>query len=135
MATASATIRIGRLTLDTAGYAVSVDRDDVFLTMSEFLLLRVMAQQPFRVLDRSVLWTAIQGQADAPEDQQTADTLRAVDRHVARLRRKLRAAGFDGIQTMRGVGYRLRPDPAPLARQAQPARPAETRTLRSRKAG
>ncbi|HZQ34898.1 MAG TPA: winged helix-turn-helix domain-containing protein [Dehalococcoidia bacterium] len=133
-ASASTTVRIGRLTLDTDGYAVSVDGDDVFLTVSEFLLLSALARQPFRVLDRAVLWATIQGQAGEAAGPPTAETLRAVDRHVARLRKKLRAAGFDGIQTMRGVGYRLRPEPSAAAVHARPAKPALARPLRTRRA-
>jgi DNA-binding response OmpR family regulator len=133
-ASANRTVRIGRLTLDTEGYAVSVDGEDVFLTVSEFLLLHALTQQPFRVLDRRVLWTAIQGQAGEPSGPPTAETLRAVDRHVARLRKKLRAAGFDGIQTMRGVGYRLRPEPAAAAGHTRPSRSVVARPLRSRQA-
>jgi DNA-binding response OmpR family regulator len=34
---------------------------------------------------------------------------RAVDLHISRLRRKLSAAGYDGIRTMRFIGYRFVP--------------------------
>lgn len=101
-------VRLGSLTLDATGYAVSVNGKDVFLTVSEFVLLRALAQQPYRVLERATLWTILQAGNGAEPASPAA--LRAIDRHVARLRKKLRGAGFDGIQTMRHVGYRLIPD-------------------------
>lgn len=100
-------LRAGALTLDPRGYAVSVDGNDVFLTVSEFLLLEALIQHPYRVLDRAALWAAMQGSDSTglPGD----GALRAVDRHVARLRKKLAAVGYTRIQTMRQVGYRLVP--------------------------
>jgi DNA-binding response OmpR family regulator len=39
-------------------------------------------------------------------------TERTVDSHIRRLRKKLSAAGSDPIETVYGVGYRLREQPA-----------------------
>ncbi|HLZ71928.1 MAG TPA: winged helix-turn-helix domain-containing protein [Dehalococcoidia bacterium] len=116
--TAETMLQVGNLALDAEGYAVSVAGNDVFLTVSEFLLLRELARQPYRVIERAALWAVVQpGEAAAAPD---AETLRAVDRHVARLRKKLRAAGFDGIQTMRSVGYRLTPAATPASGRTTP---------------
>ena len=38
-------------------------------------------------------------------------TERTVDSHIRRLRKKLAAAGADPIETVYGLGYRLREDP------------------------
>ena len=101
------TITVGPLTLDLQGYAVTVDGTDVFLTVSVFVLLGALARNPYRVLDRASLWALVQSGHVSGEPESRA--LRAIDRHVAHLRKKLGAAGYEGIQTMRNVGYRLVP--------------------------
>jgi two-component system OmpR family response regulator len=99
-------VTVGPLSIDLQGYAVAVDDTDIVLTVSEFLLLKTLVQQRHRVVDRTCLWSKVQGDGTCVEVDERS--LRSVDRHVARLRKKLRAAGYDGIQTMRHVGYRLR---------------------------
>ena len=58
--------------------------------------------QPNRVFKRRELETAVWGDA-----QPTSDTLRS---HMHVLRRELiRAGGYDPIENLHGLGYRLRP--------------------------
>jgi len=102
-----APLQAGPLMLDPHGHMVSVDGNDVFLTVSEFGLLEALVRNPYRVLDRASLWASVQ--RGAPGELPSEAALRAVDRHVARLRKKLRAVGHTRIQTMRHVGYRLVP--------------------------
>ena len=62
-----------------------------------------LAEHPGWVYDRYHLMLGVWGYSSA--DVET----RVVDQHVANLRRKLEAAGADGLlETVRGVGYRLR---------------------------
>jgi DNA-binding response OmpR family regulator len=103
----SGTLQFGNLTIDPAGLAVFVDGRVLRLTYSEVLLLETLARQPFRVLDRSALRDALVA-AHSREVPESAD-LRLIDRHIARLRRKLRDAGCDCIETMRFAGYRFVP--------------------------
>ena len=72
------------------------------LTRREFGLLAALAQHPGWVYTREHLLLEVWGiDADRIET-------RLVDQHVANLRRKLAAAGADGVvQTVRGLGYRL----------------------------
>lgn len=75
---------------------------EVNLTKGEFDIANALANAPNRVLSRAQLQDALSGgDSDA--------SLRSVDILVARLRRKL---GYDAksgvIQTMPGLGYRLR---------------------------
>jgi DNA-binding response OmpR family regulator len=97
----------GPLTIDLGGLAVAVDGCDVPVTYSEFVLLKTLARAPYRVADRTALAAALRGafpgNSSQPEDP------RLIDRHIARLRKKLRAAGCDCIQTMRFAGYRFVP--------------------------
>ncbi|MEM1029340.1 MAG: response regulator transcription factor [Myxococcota bacterium] len=73
------------------------------LTKVEFDLLRHLVGSPGRVFTRGQLIESIWGDNFAITD-------RTVDSHVKALRRKLAVAGGDAqwIETVRGVGYRLR---------------------------
>lgn len=103
------TLTYGPLTLDLDGFAVSVRGRDVPVTLSEFLLLSAFSRNPYRVLDRAALLEALRG-ATAIEGRESVD-LRLVDRHISRLRKKLKDAGCDCIRTMRFAGYRFIPPP------------------------
>jgi DNA-binding response OmpR family regulator len=94
------------------------------LTSLEYELLAVFVAHPGRVYAREELLRRLAGfLRGEPFD-------RAIDIHVSNLRRKLRAAIGDEapIETLRGVGYRLREAPAESAAPAvtptsDPARP------------
>jgi DNA-binding response OmpR family regulator len=91
------------LDLDEPRRAVRVDGTDVELTALEFDLLAVLARDPGVVIRRQALLDRVWGPAFVADDH-------LVDVHVANLRRKL---GDDParprfIETIRGVGYRLR---------------------------
>ena len=70
------------------------------LTNKEFDLLRLLMENEGRVLDRSRLLDEIWGLGAEPEN-------RTLDVHIRSLRAKLEAEG-ERIETVRGVGYRLR---------------------------
>jgi DNA-binding response OmpR family regulator len=91
------------LDLDEPRRAVRVDGTAVELTALEFDLLAVLARDPGVVIRRQTLLDRVWGPAFVADDH-------LVDVHVANLRRKL---GDDParprfIETIRGVGYRLR---------------------------
>jgi len=75
---------------------------DVELTRREVELLALFAREPGRILSRRRLLQEIWGFPE-PDRVET----RTVDMHVAKLRRKLGAAGDALIETVRGEGYRL----------------------------
>lgn len=93
-------LRAGDIVVDSGRRLVTAGREEVALTTTEFNLLRALAQRPGRVLTREELITLARG-----EDVAVVD--RTVDVHVAALRRKLGPRG-ERIETVRGVGYRLR---------------------------
>jgi len=72
------------------------------LTSTEFTLLRALAECGGEVLSREKILDAIYGNAVTITD-------RAIDAHIARLRKKLAAADArsDIIRTIHGVGYKL----------------------------
>lgn len=84
-----------RAVVETAAGQVTLD-----LTPTEFRILAHMAAAPGRAFARADLVDACLPEGEALD--------RTVDSHVSNLRRKLSAAGAEGLLTgVRGVGYRL----------------------------
>lgn len=100
---AEALIEFGRLRVDVPGHRVWVDAEEIRLTALEFRLLTTFLARRGRVQTREVLLTDVWGiEAEV--------TTRTVDTHVKRLREKLGVAG-NYVETLRGVGYRMKPRP------------------------
>lgn len=96
-------VAFGRIRIDEPGHRVWVDDEETLLTALEFRLLTTLLARKGRVQTRDILLDDVWGiQADV--------TTRTVDTHVKRLREKLGSAG-EYIETVRGVGYRMRPKP------------------------
>ena len=98
--TAKEVIRVGPISIDVARHQVFVEGKPVDLTATEFRLMTILAQRRGRVQSRELLLR------DVWEYDSLIDT-RTVDTHVRRLREKLGAAA-DILDTVRGVGYRIR---------------------------
>ena len=93
-----------QLLIDPERHHASWDGHELVLTVTEFALLRCLLQRPGRVFTRDELVDRAWGFGHALSD-------RTVDSHVRRIRRKLEVAGAasaDPIETVHGVGYRLR---------------------------
>ena len=75
----------------------------VALTVTEFLILQALASRPGIVKSRNALM-------DAAYDDQVYVDDRTIDSHVKRLRKKFKASDpdFDMIDTLYGVGYRIK---------------------------
>lgn len=92
----------GGFTLDPGAHAIVCDGTTVPLTPTEFRLLAALAAEPEQVVRRRALVAA-----GWPDGAIVHDN--TLDAYLARIRRKLRDAGMPAaIETMRGVGYRLR---------------------------
>lgn len=85
--------------LNTEQYTLTVDGDEVKLTLKEYELLKLFMENLGRVFTRDQLLTAVWGMDYVGET-------RTVDVHIGTLRNKLGASG-DAIKTVRGVGYRM----------------------------
>ncbi|MDR2149813.1 MAG: response regulator transcription factor [Spirochaetaceae bacterium] len=92
--------RQGRISLNTQTHAVFLDEKPLDLSATEFSLLKHFLSQPDRVFSRNQIIDALHG-SDYPV------TDRSVDVQVLALRKKLMDGG-DCIETIRGVGYRLK---------------------------
>ena len=96
----STMLRIGSITVDDARHIVLVDGKSVTLTLKEYDLLLFLAQNGGFAFSREQLLSRIWG-------YDYGGGTRTVDVHVQTLRQKLGAAGGQ-IETVRGVGYRMR---------------------------
>ena len=95
-------ISVGGLTIDSDAHEVQINSDRLHLTPSEYKLILAIVQNQGRVLTREQLIENIQGEG-------VNVTGRTVDTHVFGLRKKLGIWG-ENIETIRGVGYRLKMD-------------------------
>jgi DNA-binding response OmpR family regulator len=91
----------GSLQLDPQAHQVALDGVDLDLSPTEFALLHLLLRSPGRAFSRSYLLDTVWGETYAGGD-------RSVDNTVLRLRKKLGSLG-DAIETVWGIGYRLRP--------------------------
>ena len=95
-------VSFGRFTLEPDRYIVRKGTEPISLTLSEFGILRRLVGSQGKVLTRNQLLDDVQN-----EDAFIVD--RNIDVHIASLRKKL-GPNFHWIETVRGVGYRLRED-------------------------
>jgi two-component system phosphate regulon response regulator PhoB len=94
-------LELGGIQLDLAGHQLRVRGEEMPLTATEFRLLRLLMERSGRVQTRGQLLSDVWGYAEDIDS-------RTVDTHIRRLRRKL-GPEADRIETVIGVGYRLRP--------------------------
>ena len=93
-------LRAGPIELDVDDHTAWLDGAELPLTLLEFRLLRFLVEGHGRVRSREALLTEVWGYSTGAET-------RTVDTHVKRLRDKL-GPWADLLETVRGVGYRLR---------------------------
>lgn len=93
----------GDLRIDLNRFQVSVRGEEVELTPKEFELMRVLAAHPGKVYSRDELLERVWG-------YEYAGDTRTVDVHVRHLRQKVEkdSSNPEYIETLRGIGYRLR---------------------------
>jgi DNA-binding response OmpR family regulator len=102
-ATAAPNLSWGGLRLNSSTYEVSYEEQPLHLTPKEYAILELMVSNGRRVLSRSAIiehiWTL--------EDPPTEETVKS---HIRSLRMKLRIARApeDFIETVHGLGYRLK---------------------------
>ncbi|RPH40131.1 MAG: DNA-binding response regulator [Planctomycetota bacterium] len=93
-------LKTGKIIIDSSRRTVMASGKPVALTATEFNLLKALAEREGRVISREDLLSLARGDEVAVMD-------RTVDVHVAALRKKLGKQG-EMIETVRGVGYRLK---------------------------
>ncbi len=93
----------GLMTLDPGRHLCTWQNRPVELTVTEFLILKSLAQRPGHVKNRDQLMDAAYGEHIYVDD-------RTIDSHIKRLRKKFKTVDteFAQIETLYGVGYRYR---------------------------
>jgi two-component system response regulator ChvI len=93
----------GELHVDPERHTCTWMGKSVALTVTEFLLLQLLASRPGVVKSRNALMDAAYGDDIHVDD-------RTIDSHIKRVRRKFRMVDgdFEMIDTLYGVGYRFR---------------------------
>jgi two-component system, OmpR family, response regulator len=101
------TLRVHDLELDPATHEVRRGGETIELSVREFAMLELLARHPGHVFHRDRLIDKLWNADFSPESN-------IVEVYVRNLRRKIDGGRRNGlIQTVRGSGYRLRPDGPP----------------------
>ena len=96
------TVEVGDLRLDPAAHRVWRGQTELELSAKEFALLELLMRRPGNVLTRGQL---LEGAWDMAYERRS----NIVDVYIRHLREKIdRPFGSDTIETVRGVGYRLK---------------------------
>jgi two-component system, OmpR family, response regulator len=95
------TLRHGPLSLDADCFQVFWGELEVILTATEFGMLRTLMGRPGKVYSRNELMDGAYGCDVVVTD-------RTIDSHIRRIRKKLSMVGGDPVETVHGIGYRLR---------------------------
>lgn len=90
------------LYLNPQAHLATLDGETLDLSPTEFSLLDLLLRSPGRAFSRSYLLDTLWGESYVGGD-------RSVDNTVLRLRKKLGMLGED-VETVWGIGYRLRPE-------------------------
>lgn len=96
-------LAFGKIKIDKRSHKVLHGHHTLALTPTEFRLLETLIRQPGRAFTRHDLMDSAIGDGAIVLE-------RTIDVHVKSLRRKLGSAG-DFIETVRGIGYRLKESP------------------------
>lgn len=95
----------GHLRLDDARHLCTWKNEPISLTVTEYLLLKALAERPGHVRNRDQLIDMAYGENIYIDD-------RTVDSHIKRVRKKFKELDpeFNHIETLYGVGYRYKED-------------------------
>ena len=94
------TLKCGPITLDEELHKVTFNHDEINLSPTEFRLLQMLIEKKGRVLSKVLLLDEVWGITFESEST-------VVDTYISYLRKKLHRDGFEGIKTVRGVGFQI----------------------------
>lgn len=97
-ATPNNSLKCGPISIDDSTHTVTFNDDIVDLSPTEYRLLQVLIENKNRVLSKSVLLDDVWGITFESEST-------VVDTYISYLRKKLHRDDFEGIKTIRGVGF------------------------------
>lgn len=97
---ASTSLTCGPISIDDATHTATFNDDVVDLSPTEYRLLQVLIENKNRVLTKTALLDDVWGITFESEST-------VVDTYISYLRKKLHRDGFEGIKTIRGVGFTI----------------------------
>ena len=100
-----AILQVGELIVNADRHVAHFGSQALSLTATEFAILQALAAHPGRLLSRDQLIDLAYGNEVHISD-------RSVDTHIKRIRAKLRTCQADLIETVHGLGYKMREAPA-----------------------
>lgn len=92
-------IRFKDLTIDLTQYQIQRNDEEISLTLTQFKIFKMLLENKYKVISRERLLNGLLG-----EDFST--DARTIDVHIRNIRKKLQPHEY--IETVRGVGYRLK---------------------------
>jgi two-component system OmpR family response regulator len=90
----------GPISIDDDQHLVTFDGEEVDLSPTEYRLLQILIEKKGRVLSKNLLLDEVWGITFESEST-------VVDTYISYLRKKLHRDGFEGIKTVRGVGFQI----------------------------
>ena len=99
-ATAPAVLSCGPITIDDEQHRVTFNGQVIDLSPTEYRLLQILMEKKGRVLSKKLLLDEVWGITFESESTVT-------DTYISYLRKKFHRDGFDGIKTIRGVGFSI----------------------------
>ena len=90
----------GPITIDDEQHCVRFNGEEVNLSPTEYRLLQILIEKKGRVLSKKLLLDEVWGITFESESTVT-------DTYISYLRKKFHRDGFEGIKTIRGVGFQI----------------------------
>jgi two-component system OmpR family response regulator len=94
------TLKCGPITLNEEIHKVTFNNEEINLSPTEFRLLQMLMEKKGRVLSKTLLLDEVWGITFESEST-------VVDTYISYLRKKLHRDGYEGIKTIRGVGFQI----------------------------
>ena len=95
-----ALLTCGPITIDDEQHLVTFNGEEVDLSPTEYRLLQILIEKKGRVLSKKLLLDEVWGITFDSESTVT-------DTYISYLRKKFHKDGFEGIKTIRGVGFQI----------------------------
>ncbi len=93
-------LKCGPISMDEDQHKVTFKGEEVDLSPTEFRLLQILLEKKGRVLSKALLLDEVWGITF-----ESGSTV--VDTYISYLRKKFHRDGFEGIRTVRGVGFQI----------------------------
>lgn len=94
-------IKLDDLVVNRQTHTVLLKGKDIFLPRKEFELLWLLVANKGKVFSREILLRRIWGESVYVTD-------RTVDVHICKIRQRLGAFGQENLETIKGIGYRIK---------------------------